>query len=54
MWFSYLFTGQQLILALFTLPLILMITEAISPHTWDGPFLSGVSGLTVIFILTYC
>ena len=54
MWFSYLFTGQQLILALFTLPLILMITEAISPHTCDGPFLSGVSGLTVIFILTYC
>ena len=53
-WFGYLFTGQQLILALFTLPLILMITEAISPHTWDGPFLSGVSGLTVIFILTYC
>ena len=52
MWFRYLFTEQQLILALFTLPLLLMITEAISPHTWDAPFLSGVAGLGVSLILT--
>ncbi len=52
-WFNYLFTDKQFILALITLPITLMVTEAISPHTWDGPFLSGVSGLLVTLILTY-
>ena len=53
LWFGYLFTSQQFFIALFTLPLILMITEAISPHTWDGPFLSAISGLAVCIILTF-
>ena len=52
-WFNHLFTAQQFIWALLTLPFILMITEAVSPHTWDGPFLSGVSGLAIGLILTY-
>ena len=52
-WFNYLFTDKQFIVALITLPITLMVTEAISPHTWDGPFLSGVSGLLVTLILTY-
>ncbi len=51
--FNNLFTSQQLIAALLTLPFIMMITEAISPHTWDGPFLTGTSGLVVCFILSY-
>ena len=51
--FSYLFTSQQFVIALITLPLMLMIVEAISPHTWDGPFLTGTSGLIVGLILSY-
>ena len=53
-WFGDLFTDTQFIWAILLLPLILTITEAVSPHTWDGPFLSGVSGLVVSFILFYC
>ena len=50
-WFGDLFTEKQFIYAVGLLPLILMITEAVSPHTWDGPFLSGISGILVCFIL---
>ena len=52
-WFGDLFTEKQFICAIAALPLTLMFTEAISPHTWDGPFLSGVSGILVCFILMY-
>ena len=52
-WFGDLFTERQFIYAIGLLPLILMITEAVSPHTWDGPFLSGISGILVCFILVY-
>ena len=52
-WFGGLFTDQQFIYAICILPLILTLTEAISPHTWDGPFLSGVSGLVVSIILAF-
>ena len=52
-WFGDLFTEKQFIWAIAALPLTLMFTEAISPHTWDGPFLSGVSGILVCFILMY-
>ena len=52
-WFGDLFTERQFIYAVGLLPLIIMITEAVSPHTWDGPFLFGVSGILVGFILMY-
>ncbi|MED5530739.1 MAG: hypothetical protein VYA61_00090 [Pseudomonadota bacterium] len=52
-WFRGLFTDQQFFWALCILPLTLTLTEAISPHTWDGPFLSGVSGIAVSLILAY-
>ena len=52
-WFGDLFTEKQFICAIALLPITLMFTEAISPHTWDGPFLSGVSGILVCFILMY-
>ena len=52
-WFKGLFTDQQFFWALCILPLTLTITEAISPHTWDGPFLSGVSGISVSLILAF-
>ena len=52
-WFKGLFTDQQFLWALCILPLTLTFTEAISPHTWDGPFLSGVSGISVSLILAF-
>ena len=52
-WFGDLFTEKQFIYAIAFLPLTLTVTEAISPHTWDGPLLSGVSGTLVCFILLY-
>ena len=52
-WFGDLFTKKQFIHAIALLPLTLTIIEAISPHTWDGPLLSGVSGILVGFILMY-
>lgn len=52
-WFKGLFTDQQFLWALCILPLTLTLTEAISPHTWDGPFLSGVSGISVSLILAF-
>jgi len=52
-WFKGLFTDQQFLYALCILPLTLTLTEAISPHTWDGPFLSGVSGISVSLILAF-
>ena len=50
-WFGDLFTEKEFIYAIGLLPLSLMITEAVSPHTWDGPFLSGISGILVCFVL---
>ena len=52
-WFGELFTEKQFIYAIALLPLTLTVTEAISPHTWDGPLLLGVSGILVCFILMY-
>lgn len=52
-WFGDIFTEKQFICAIAVLPLTLMCTEAISPHTWDGPFLLGISGILVCFILMY-
>ena len=52
-WFGDLFTERQFIYSIGLVPLILMITEAVSPHTWDGPFLSGISGILVCLVLIY-
>lgn len=51
--YSYreLFTVTQLIVALILIPLLMTITEAISPHTWDSPFLYLVGGVSLITIL---
>ena len=49
--FKSLFPLQEF-LGLFTvLPLLMTITEARSPHTWDNPFLYLVGGLTIYFIV---
>jgi len=50
--FSNLFTSQQFIIALLLFPLIMTVTEAKSPHTWDSPFLFLSGGTTLFFIQT--
>lgn len=44
-------TSNQFILALCLIPISMTLTEAFSPHTWDGPFLYFVGSLVTIFIL---
>ncbi len=46
-----LFTLTQLTVALTIIPLLMTLTEAISPHTWDSPFLYLVGGVSLITIL---
>ena len=46
------FTGEEWLVALLTLPILMTLTEAVSPHTWDTPFLFGV-GYTLIFIIKW-
>jgi len=42
------FSQLQLVIALTIIPPIMTLTEAISPHTWDSPFLYLIGGLLVI------
>lgn len=37
--FNYIFTTGQLFIAMLTLPIIMTLTEAFAPRTWDSPFL---------------
>jgi len=46
-----LFTQRQFTTALIMIPFLMTITEAISPHTWDSPFLYFVGGVSLILIL---
>jgi phytol kinase len=46
------FTGAQLLLACLTIPLAATLVEALSPHTWDSPFIyAAVGGLTVAVLM---
>ncbi len=49
--FSYLFHMNELICVFAVLPLLMTITEAYSPHTWDNPFLYLIGGLAIYFIV---
>jgi phytol kinase len=44
------FTTAQLIIALLTVPLIMTLAEAWSPHTWDTPymFLAGTASIFAV------
>ena len=44
------FTFAQFIVALLTLPILITLAEAFSPHTWDSPLIYGVGGITMIGI----
>lgn len=43
----------QLVLAFLLIPITMTLAEALSPHTWDGPFLYLSGGLITIFVLEF-
>lgn len=47
------FTPQEFIAALISIPIIMTLAEAFSPHTWDTPFLFFTGYLTLYFIKWY-
>lgn len=53
--FSASFSPLQLVIMLATLPLVMTVTEAVAPHTWDNPLLfasgSVVMALTLNFVV---
>jgi dolichol kinase len=49
--FRGLFTPPQFIVALATIPLLMTLAEAFSPHTWDSPFLFLVGGLALALVM---
>lgn len=44
-------TDTQLFLALGIVPVAMTLAEAFSPHTWDGPFLYLVGGMSLVGVL---
>ncbi len=49
--FGNLFPVHELVCLFLFLPLLMTITEAYSPHTWDNPFLYLVGGLAVYIVV---
>jgi phytol kinase len=45
------FTRPQFWLALLVIPPVMTVAEALSPHTWDGPFLYLAGGLSIVAVL---
>ncbi|MGE0809704.1 MAG: hypothetical protein AB7N69_03690 [Immundisolibacter sp.] len=45
------FSETQLLLAFAIVPIAMTLAEAFSPHTWDGPFLYLVGGLSLVGVL---
>lgn len=48
--FQHHFSSTQLITALLTIPILITLAEAFSPHTWDSPFIYGIGGISLIGI----
>lgn len=44
------FSGGQLALALLTIPVTATMAEALSPHTWDSPFIFLFTGLGLLLV----
>lgn len=43
--------GSQFLLALLIIPPVMTLAEALSPHTWDGPFLYLAGGASTVAVL---
>lgn len=48
--FQQYFNSTQLMIALLTIPILITLAEAFSPHTWDSPLIYGVGGVSIIGI----
>lgn len=51
--FGFSFSPNQFIVALITIPILMTLAEAISPHSWDNPFLSIVGEILLFLILQF-
>ena len=51
--FQSYFNPTQLMAALITLPLLITLAEAFSPHTWDSPLIYAVGGVSLIAIMQF-
>lgn len=47
------FTLPQFIVALLTIPALMTLSEAFSPHTWDSPFMFFTGYLSLFGIMTF-
>ena len=47
------FTSLQFILAMLFVPIIMTLTEAYSPHTWDTPFLMFIGYTSLMLIMQF-
>ena len=52
MHFEY-FTTTQFILSMLLVPLLMTLTEAYSPHTWDTPFLMFTGYMSLLLIMQF-
>jgi phytol kinase len=52
MHFEY-FTTTQFILSMLLVPIIMTLTEAYSPHTWDTPFLMFTGYMSLLLIMQF-
>lgn len=49
--FQQYFNSIQLIAALITVPIVITLAEAFSPHTWDSPFIYAMGGVSMLSIV---
>ena len=50
---KYLFTSGQFIFLIVTMPILMTLTEAYSPHTWDNPFLYLVGSTCIWMVISF-
>ncbi len=44
-------TTPEYALAMLLIPVAMTLAEALSPHTWDGPFLYATGGASTVAVL---
>ena len=51
--FQQYFNSTQLIVALITIPILITLAEAFSPHTWDSPLIYAVGGISMMSVVIF-